>query len=155
VEGADEAEGSADPFGADEVAEPAEDPWAPAESVFGETPAVAEPAAEDADGSGWAPAEDAWADTPPPPPPPPADLEVDDAAWAEAPPPPPPPPPDFEAPVAEAESAGFGGLSGPAVPEQLPPLDQGAEEHNPWLAELADQETGGEGGERSRFGRRR
>lgn len=123
----------------------------PRESVFGDTPAA--DAAEA--GDDWSAAtEDAWADTPPPPPPPPADLAVDEAAWADAPPPPPPPPPDFEAPGAEASAAAFGGLSGPAVAEQLPDLDEQAEEDNPWLAELADEETGAEDG-RSRFGRRR
>ena len=40
------------------------------------------------------------------------------------------------------------------VAEQLPDLDEQAEEDNPWLAELADEETGAEDG-RSRFGRRR
>ena len=141
-----------EPFGT----EPVEDAWAtddagPSESVFGETPAG--DVAED-----WSAAtEDAWADPPPPPPPPPADLEVDEAAWAAAPPPPPPPPPDFDVPAAGPDTSGggtFGGLSGPAVPEQLPELDEQAEEDNPWLAELADEETGAEDG-RSRFGRRR
>ena len=114
----------------------------PSDSVFGAT-------------AGAGAAEDAWADTPPPPPPPPpADMELDEAAWAAAPPPPPPPPPDFDAPVPEADPGTFGGLSGPAVPEQLPELDEQAEEDNPWLAELADEETGAEDG-RSRFGRRR
>jgi len=81
-------------------------------------------------------------------------MELDEAAWAAAPPPPPPPPPDFDAPAPEADAGTFGGLSGPAVPEQLPELDEQAEEDNPWLAELADEETGAEDG-RSRFGRRR
>jgi len=156
-----------DPF----AAEPVADAWAdedPAagESVFGQTPAA--DAAEgwsSATEEAWADApppppadltvdEAAWADAPPPPPPPPADLTVDEAAWADAPPPPPPPPPDFEAPGAEASAATFGGLSGPAGSDQLPDLDEQAEEDNPWLAELADEETGAEEG-RSRFGRRR
>ena len=127
-----EAPEAVDPF----ATESGEDAWAteepvPSESVFGETPAVDE--ADD-----WSAAtEDAWADTPPPPPP--------------------PPPPDFDAPVADAGGGTFGGLSGPAVPavpEQLPELDEQAEEDNPWLAELSDEETGAEDG-RSRFGRRR
>ena len=143
------------------------DPWeapvsAPSESVFGETPATPD--------DDWSTAsEDAWADTPPPPPPPPPGLDVDEAAWADAPPPPPPPPPDFDLPgeagapepvptaepaAPEAGSASFGGLSGPAVPEQLPELDEQAEEDNPWLAELSDQETDAEDSDRSRFGRR-
>ncbi len=136
----------------------------PSESVFGETPATDD--VED-----WSvTSEDAWADTPPPPPPPgvevdestwadtppppppPPGLEVDESTWAEAPPPPPPPPPDFDTPGDAA--ATFGGLSGPAVPEQLPDLDEQAEEDNPWLAELADEEADAEDG-RSRFGRRR
>ena len=129
-------------------------PTAASESVFGETPATPEAVADD-----WATAsEEAWADTPPPPPPPPPPgLEVEEGAWADA-PPPPPPPPDFDLPVepaAEGAAGTFGGLSGPAVPEQLPELDDQAEEDNPWLAELADQESDAEGGDRSRFGRRR
>ena len=101
--------------------------------------------------------EDTWADTPPPPPPPPPGPEVDEAAWADA-PPPPPPPPDFDVPAepgAEGAAGSFGGLSGPAVPEQLPDLNEQAEDDNPWLAELTDQEADAEDGERSRFGRRR
>ncbi len=130
-----------------EAPETVEDP-APSESVFGETPATDD--VED-----WSvTSEDAWADPPPPPPPPPTGLEVDESAWADAPPPPPPPPPDFDTPGTESGSATFGGLSGPAVPEQLPDLDDQAEEDNPWLAELADEETGAEDS-RSRFGRRR
>ncbi len=176
VELADELERDtgteADPFAAEPVepvvaeapdpvaTEPADDAWAPepvaaGESVFGETPPVESGAAVDEAPGEWDTAtDDVWADTPPPPPPPPPGLEVDEAAWADAPPPPPPPPPDFDAPGAEQGSATFGGLSGPAVPEQLPELDDQAEEDNPWLAELSDQETGAEDG-RSRFGRRR
>ncbi len=116
------------------------------ESVFGETPAG------DDDQDWTAASEDAWGDAPPPPPPPPPppDLEADDVDWADAPPPPPPPPPELDEPA----PATFGGLSGPAVSEQLPVLDDQAEGDNPWLAELGDEESDAEDGG-SRFGRRR
>lgn len=143
----------ADEATAVEAEPPGGAPTAPSESVFGETPGTPEALADD-----WSTAsEDTWADTPPPPPPPPPGPEVDEAAWADA-PPPPPPPPDFDVPAepgAEGAAGSFGGLSGPAVPEQLPDLNEQAEDDNPWLAELTDQEADAEDGERSRFGRRR
>ncbi|MET0736698.1 MAG: DivIVA domain-containing protein [Acidimicrobiales bacterium] len=164
LEDLDEESTTVDAGGADPWAAPVTDS---SESVFGETHAASD--------DDWSTAsEDAWADTPPPPPPPPPGLDVDEAAWADAPPPPPPPPPDFDVPgeaaapapdpapapgpTAEPDpetgSASFGGLSGPAVPEQLPELDEQAEEDNPWLAELSDQETEAENSDKSRFGRR-
>ena len=99
----------------------------PSESVFGETPAG------DAAEGRTAATEDAWADTAAAAAPAAGDLEVDEAAWAAAPPPPPPPPPDFDVPGGRARAIGgtFGGLSGPAVPEQLPELDDQAEERQP------------------------
>jgi len=114
---------------------------------FDEAPGSYEPI----DAEWAAPTEAAW-DAPPPPPPPPADFEVGaEAPVDEAPPPPPPPPPpDFDVDEPAAAS-GFGGLPGPVVPS----LDDVAEDDNPWLAEMREQEAGEGTAERSRFGRRR
>jgi cell division initiation protein len=132
-----EAEDEPEPLFGTPVEEPGD------EAVVADESAWAEPAVD------LAPADESTWDAPPPPPPPPPDLEVDPSAWADAPPPPPPPPPDLDAPGAETGStSGFGGLAGPAVPS----LDDVTEDDNPWLAELREE---GEGGERSRFGRRR